>query len=402
MKIIENIDAFASEMMSAKPFRNHLVSKPTQTKIIVVGTFIPKTGEGRNAFWAPDGGMKRYRDSYAKYYIDSFKSVFGLEDGSSIDDVSYHLGLEGNELRICLPINSGGRIYLSPEEDDRNMSVVRRTFGYLVAVKKGGYPALDAVAASKVGRGYNSPNRGVTLLTLARGSRCFNPGKLNRAVYAAREAARVKHGYRCSLRTAARAVEVVGVRSPGKAATVAYSSALGLDEPVSYRAARDFVVEVLLAKRRGFKDIDGVPTSLRRRESKGSLKRYEAIWLEAGWRHVKGFLFVIGEDSFHMPHSHGWGRGKSGWSQAIRVLKSRREFRKENLKIENMFSKDSCHLIYMSDSLAAGNCEVGTREFMRKHGLEGQIAPLEQVYKIALGGNNLAMNAVKEAAKHVA
>lgn len=385
--------------------------------------FSAKTPEGKDAFWKPSDLIHRnWRSSYINYFLSSYRERFEknmpeeerltstkgidnygrdrdyLED-RALDRVSAALGLEDNELRCNLPYGVGRGIYgLKADVDKRNMKYLKRTFGFLGAVKEGNFPALDSLVKGMTGRGYNSPHAIISIQSLAIRSKCFNPGKLNRAIYAAREAARSKHGYRCSFKTAARAVAVVGVRSPGKAATVALAISFGFDRPRHYREARDFVIKVLLAKRKGrFKDVDGVLTSTRERVSKGPVKRYKAVWLEDGWRYITGYLFTAGEDSYHCADGTDWKWG-------IRNLKKKRSLRVENLNLTAIISNsNSSPLIYVEDSYAAGNCLPGTREFLRENGIstDTRIISLKKVYDIAIKGNELAMNAVKEAVRHL-
>ncbi len=54
-----------------------------------------------------------------------------------------------------------------------------------------------------------------------------------------------------------------------------------------------------------------------------------------------------------------------------------------------------CHLVYLDDSRAVGNCSIGTRQWIKNQGLEGEtLISLEKLYELAKG-NTLAMNVVK-------
>lgn len=397
-KIDIEIEAFEKQMLSA-PFEQTEPLPPKKIKrekTKMFGTFSAKTIEGKDAFWRPQPG-RYYRDSYMNYFQSAYEARFG-EKLTNIDEVSRRFNLEYNELRNCgVIMPQGGRIELPPQKDYENMALLRRVFGYLAETKEGSYPALEAVKEKLTKRGYNSPVRGITVLTLAMGSKCWNPAKINRAVYAAREAAYRKHNYRCSLMTAARAVEVVGVHSPGKAATVAYAISMGLPTPASYREARDFVLAVITARTEGFQTVDGEEIAVLPGDPtiKLGVTRHDTVSRE-GWRHRRAFMFRAGSDSYHTTDG--------SFPRAIRALRQKRAARETLLKIEKIIKNgDSCPLIYLEDSSRAGNCLHGTEAFMREYGLKGKIASLEKVYKIAeMTGNTFAMNAVKEAVKQIA
>jgi len=174
------------------------------------------------------------------------------------DDLSTAMLLRSNELRNSnLIIWEGGWAEMPSSRAKEIFDRGARAIGFAAALKEGGYPALSAFARKGVSirpEAANSTPAGIWLswLHLVEMTKCWNPGKLERALWAAREAFNVKFpsaGGKVSWQVLGRALATVGLRSPGKAAIVARAIQLGLpwatwNKPL-YREARDFLIASL-------------------------------------------------------------------------------------------------------------------------------------------------------------
>jgi hypothetical protein len=213
------------------------------------------------------------RDANEEYLVKKALERGILEgDAHSLDfdDVSKAMRLRENELRNSnLVIWQGGwsemEASLAKEIFDRGA----RAVGFAAALNTERYPALESFARKGVSirpDAANSTAAGtwISWYSLVEMTKCWNPGKLERALWAVREAFNVKFPSaegKVSWQVLGRALATVGVRSPGKAAIVARAIQLGLswsrwDLPL-YREARDFLVAIM---RDGKKEIDGVET----------------------------------------------------------------------------------------------------------------------------------------------
>jgi len=228
----------------------------------------PLIGDTPNEGWATYKGY--LRDSLIKWCVGWALSTFHdagneeaigeylerCDDGfcdRDIDALSITLGQEYNTLRNnILPYWDGSWVEMPWKETVQYFAKFGKALGALVAVKNGGYPALASLKPAGFGehswrREYNPLSWDI--IKKAGG----NPGKAERAIWAARQAYNEKwpsHGGRVSWRVLARAIIITGVRSPGKAAIVARAIQLGWEFPGRYRDAREFLTRALIAIQR--------------------------------------------------------------------------------------------------------------------------------------------------------
>ncbi len=89
-----------------------------------------------------------------------------------------------------------------------------------------------------------------------------------------------------------------------------------------------------------------------------------AGWLENGDFH---WLIRAGERTFHAPNY--WGGRKVAVKNAITAWHQRARLeRKEEKLLQKLHPENSCLLVYVQDSYAAGNCRPGTESFASSHG----------------------------------
>ena len=414
--------------------------KPAK-KINVFGKFFPKTPEGKKAFWKPI--LRRYNitskklEAYAvRYAVD--RGWLNPEEAAEqpyswsgnvtpgIDNLSLSLGLEKNSLR-----NSGwGFCYLGDEEDvsesrkaDRYLAVAQ-FLGFMIALEstneegKLNYPALAAIQRrARSGRGHNSPATGkfvhqynAVRYKMNKGEK--SPGALERKIWAVKEAALKKHRVHISFEMALEAIGVVGLHAVSKAATVAYALKLGgasyeyWSEDFSpfrtYKEAREFVVNVITARKSEAVVLDEVETYLiDEPQKKGAIMAQKAVWFHKPEYRGARAHWVIGtvfqhpvEGSFHT---------KKGWEMALYTFRERKKLRLESAGLTELTHPDKGILVYLQDSYDAGNCIPGTTEWLNRVGFSGKkILPLWQVYEAAVkSGNQLAMNVVKKVVAEV-
>lgn len=342
---------------------------------------------------------------------DSPASIF------SVDNVAEAILLRHNEIRNSnLCFWDGGYTEVSMELADAIFERSRRVLGIADAFipKKGersAYPALFGFARQAVrdGMGANSyaADHNGSWYKLIQRTHCWNPGKLERSLWAARESYNKKfpsQGNHVSWLVLGRALYVVGVNSPSKTAIVARAIQLGWDRNGHYGNARDFLVYAIMAEQKAT-EVDGVETyTIKEVANKGAIRIREALvrsYRGWGWEHQFLFIHQI-EGSYHY---RGNRIDRWAWKEALKAFKSRRKDRMSDEDLEvAVNATDRCHLIWVEDSMDAGNCIPGTEAWMERHGIRGRkFVSLKEVYKVAKReGNPLALNAVKEAVVRLA
>lgn len=267
------------------------------------------------------------RAAHLKWFLNKAK-LLGLvgSDCRTIEDLGEVIYLRWNELRNSeLVVWTGGYSEYPKTVLDSIYERSRRALGFARAFipeegERSAYPALYAFARAAVSDGKGvwseAARRNGSWLVLLQETRCWSPGKLERALWAAREAFNTKFPSqegRVSWLVLGRALRVVGVRSPGKAAIVARAIQLGWQDDIHalrnkhtlFRSAREHLVDAMRAERVASK-VEGMRTyPLKEIRRRGNITLYEAmVRRNHGWRRELCFSHSVW--GLYCTHTDEW------------------------------------------------------------------------------------------------
>jgi hypothetical protein len=266
----------------------------------------------------------RLRDAHESY-VSKRAQAYGLLEGGgllaySYDEVAEALLLPRGELRLtdlCWP--TGGWDIAPAEDAVEVWNRSARAIGFGAAIQSGAYPAMLA---------FSEGEHRISWYSLVQKTRCWNPGKLERALWAAREAFGKKFPSaegRVSWHVLGRALATVGVRSPGKAAVVARAIQLGFawDAQARFSQARDFLVTVLSPKNgKVLKTLNDEGTEIFLIDyisKKGNIAAHWGTWKD-GWRNNVGYVFEHAKCGIFRTTTQ---KNKWAWKEAIRAFKKK-------------------------------------------------------------------------------